>query len=158
MWAGLALIWLNMGVAVTQLAVLRSSLPSPDWLTPPLTLSRQAPIYAASGWHLGCHCRWAMGKQDGEILSTQKDHHVELIELCNSGAGWCCSVKGVTRLLNTLHRTLVKLAPLPDKEIVCQAAKVFFSLLVIQPWANITELASVIDKPGRVILDPSSIK
>lgn len=34
MWAGLALIWSNMGVAVTQLALLRSSLPSSIHLPP----------------------------------------------------------------------------------------------------------------------------
>lgn len=68
MWAGLALISSNVGVAVTQLALLLSSLPSPDWLNPSLVLARREPNCAASGWHLGCRCRWALGKQDEEIL------------------------------------------------------------------------------------------
>lgn len=155
MWAGLALIRSNMGVAVTQLAGLHSSVPSPDWLTPTLTLSRPAPIYAASGWHLGCRWRWAMGKRDGEnTLRTEGSPRAVQFRCVPTLSCKRCYLAA----LNTLHRTLVKLASFPDKEIVCQAAKVFFSLLVIQPWANITELAAVIDKPGRVILDSSSIK
>lgn len=51
-----------------------------------------------------------------------------------------------------------KTGPLPWRGNCLSCCKSVLFPLVIRAWANITELASVIDKPRRVILDPSSIK